>query len=75
MIFSSKKSPVKRYLLKVLMVFKEISWKYRRLYQFRFWIPDIVKENENDVDMASVFQRLSEDSIPGLPPGGGLFAK
>jgi len=38
-------------------------------------VTDIVKENENDVDMASVFQRLSEDSIPGLPPGGGLFAK
>ena len=37
--------------------------------------PDIVKENENDVDMSSVFQRLSEDNIPGLPPGGGLFAK
>jgi len=34
-----------------------------------------VKENENDVDMSSVFQRLSEDNIPGLPPGGGLFAK
>ena len=34
-----------------------------------------MKENENDVDMSSVFQRLSEDNIPGLPPGGGLFAK
>merc|ERR1719420_615306 len=38
-------------------------------------VTDIVKENENDVEMASVFQRLSEDSIAGLPPGGGLFAK
>merc|ERR1719351_115395 len=26
-------------------------------------VTDIVKENENDVEMASVFQRLSEDSI------------
>jgi len=38
-------------------------------------VTEIVKENENDVDMASVFQRLSEESISGLPPGGGLFAK
>ena len=56
------------------MVKETIS--FRRMWtEFDFVPPDIVKENENDVDMSSVFQRLSEDNIPGLLPGGGLFAK
>ena len=52
---------------------KVIVWKNVDL--ILYCPPDIVKENENDVDMSSVFQRLSEDNIPGLLPGGGLFAK
>ena len=36
---------------------------------------DIVKENENDIEFHAVFQRLSEEEIPDLPPGGGLYSK
>ena len=40
-----------------------------------FSISDIVKENENDIEFHAVFQRLSEEEIPDLPPGGGLYSK
>ena len=40
-----------------------------------FSILDIVKENENDIEFHAVFQRLSEEEIPDLPPGGGLYSK
>ena len=36
---------------------------------------DIVKENDNDIEFHAVFQRLSEEEIPDLPPGGGLYSK
>jgi len=38
-------------------------------------VTDIVKENDNDIEFHAVFQRLSEEEIPDLPPGGGLYSK
>ena len=40
-----------------------------------FSLLDIVKENDNDIEFHAVFQRLSEEEIPDLPPGGGLYSK
>ena len=36
---------------------------------------DIVTENDHDIEFSSVFQRLSEEEFPDLPPGGGLYSK
>ena len=36
---------------------------------------DIVKENDNDIEFHAIFQRLSEEEFPDLPPGGGLYSK
>ena len=44
-------------------------------YIYVYYISDIVKENENDIEFHAVFQRLSEEEIPDLPPGGGLYSK
>ena len=38
-------------------------------------ISDIVTENDHDIEFSSVFQRLSEEEFPDLPPGGGLYSK
>ena len=35
----------------------------------------IVKENDNDIDFYSVFQKISDETIANLPPGGGIFSK
>ena len=36
---------------------------------------DVVKENDDDIEFHAVFQRLSEEEISDLPPGGGLYSK
>ena len=38
-------------------------------------VTDIVTENDHDIEFSSVFQRLSEEEFPDLPPGGGLYSK
>merc|ERR1712141_47420 len=38
-------------------------------------VTDVVKENDNDIEFHAVFQRLSEEEISDLPPGGGLYSK
>lgn len=40
-----------------------------------FIISDIIKENDNDIEFASLFQRLTDEEFPDLPPGGGIHAK
>lgn len=39
------------------------------------FVAAIVKENDNDIDFYSVFQKISEETIDNLPPGGGIFSK
>ena len=41
---------------------------------FFLLVPEFVQESE-DVDFQTVFQKISEESISGLPQGGGIFAK
>jgi len=38
-------------------------------------VTDIVKEHDSDIEFHAVFQRLSEEEILDLPPGGGLYSK
>merc|ERR1712242_513826 len=38
-------------------------------------VTDIITENGEDIEFHAVFQRLSEEEIPDLPPGGGLYSK
>jgi len=38
-------------------------------------VADIIKENDNDIEFASLFQRLTDEEFPDLPPGGGIHAK
>jgi len=38
-------------------------------------VTDVVKENDDDIEFHAVFQRLSEEEISDLPPGGGLYSK
>ena len=66
-----------------LVIFSYIMLKYFLIRtttsmissSMHFSILDIVKENENDIEFHAVFQRLSEEEIPDLPPGGGLYSK
>lgn len=37
-------------------------------------VSDYVKE-DSEIDFGSVFHKLTEDNIPDLPPGGGIYAK
>ena len=45
------------------------------MYVSNFKNSDIVKENDNDVEFSTVFQRLMDEDFPDLPPGGGIHSK
>ena len=53
----------------------KIAFTTVSLLRLAFPFLDIVKENDNDIEFHAVFQRLSEEEIPDLPPGGGLYSK
>jgi protein phosphatase 1B len=38
-------------------------------------VTELIASHDNDVELSFVYQYLSEEDLPGLPPGGGLSAK
>jgi len=38
-------------------------------------VTELIASHDNDVELSFVYQFLSEEDLPGLPPGGGLSAK
>ena len=63
------------YFTSFFIISKPHSPKNIANYSVLFFLLDIVKENENDIEFHAVFQRLSEEEISDLPPGGGLYSK
>jgi len=38
-------------------------------------VTELIASHDNDCELSFVYQYLSEEDLPGLPPGGGLSAK
>ncbi len=38
-------------------------------------LADIVKESNNEIDFAALFQKMTEENFDSLPRGGGIYSK